>query len=384
MKNNRYDIIIIGGGIIGTTLAFELAKRKTDRILLVEKSYITAGATGRCNAMTRRFWASRFYLDIVEPSIEIYRNINSYTGYDGDCEFTETGYMFPLYSDESLDEFSKYVSFQNSNGVSSEIIDAERVKAIVPGFNTDGMVAAAWNADDCHVNPFQCTFAFRHAAVRSGVEIMTGTEVLGILCQNGNVRGVRTTAGVFESECVFDCTNVGVLEIGKMVGDEVPVSLESRQTLIAEKTRPLGNGTILPMIVDVVKGTWIKQCPNGTIMLGKADSCDGDGLLDWDFMTKSAYENIHWMPEIRKLKVIRQFQGFYDNSPDHAPFIQYSKNAKGLFHIAGFSGHGFMLAPEFCKIIAQHFCGEQTDMPYDILRADRFANGDTLFDPLSV
>lgn len=386
MRGNRYDVIIIGGGIVGATLAFELAKRKAGRILLVEKNYITAGATGRCNAGYRRFWASDFYLNLVNPSLEVYENISEYTGFPDDCEVTKTGYLFPLYTQTDVNEFGEYIRFQNSRDVRSEILVPDEIVKIIPGFNPDGVISAAWSPDDGHLNPFKSTFAFAYGARDMGVEILTNTEVLNISVRNGNVAGIVTNKGTFESDNIYNCTNTGAVKIGLMVGDYVPITKELRQTMIAEKAAPMAaDGKLLPLIVNTLDGTWIKQNPCGTVMLGKAETFEYSGdNLEWDFMVKSAYFNCKWMPEVRNLRMIRQYSGEYDNSMDKAPFIQYSQNAVGLKHVCGFSGHGLMIAPEFSKIIAQAHCGEPTELNFDQFNAERFSHDNVMYDPLSV
>lgn len=385
MKKN-YDVIVIGGGIIGCGLAFELAKRKAGRILLLEKRYLTAGATGRCNAGFREFWSTPLYIELSRASVEIFEHLNAYTGYPYGCEVVQNGYFFPVYREEELEKYRDIIRFQNGQGVPVCVITKQEAGRLLPEMNTEGIKAVIWSRNDGNVNPFHSTFAYGLGAVRMGAEILTETEVTDFIVENQKVKGVMTHAGIFEAERIYNCTNTGAPELAAKAGDVLPIRKELRQTIVTEKFRHLGkDGEILPMIIDMDDGNWMKQSPCGSLMMGKAENHVFEGTaLDWNFMEEAAALNARLIPAIRQAKIIRQYEGVYDVSPDYSPFIWESVNAEGLVHVCGFSGHGLMIAPKFCDLLADYHRGNHTDMDISVFLADRFERGEELFDSLAI
>ena len=384
MKKRTYDVIIIGGGIIGCSLAFELEKQNAGTILVLEKKYLTAGATGRCNAGFREFWSTDLYVDLSQESIEIYEHLNEYTGYPYDCEVIRNGYFFPIYN-ECIENYESIIKFQNMRGIPTTVINAREMKHLVPSFNTEGVQHVIWSKRDGNANPFQCTFAYALGAQKRGVEIITKCDVKDIIVRNQEVKGVVTNKGVFESECIYNCTNSDAPQIAAKVGDELPIQRVMRQTLITERMSNLGGkGAMLPMIINMENGCWIKQSPSGTLMLGKAENDTQENGLGWDFMERASALNVEMLPALHNSKIIRQYEGFYDVSTDYAPIISKSANARGLTHVCGFSGHGFMIAPKFSRIVAKAHSGKVSDIKVEQFYVERFEHGNTLIDQLAI
>lgn len=386
MSKKQYDVVVIGGGIIGCALAFELVKRKAGRVLLLEKKYLSAGATGRCNAGFREFWSTPLYAELSRQSIEILDHINAYTGYPYDCEVIHNGYYFPMYSKEQLDHFNDILEFQKKYGIETTVLSKQETKEMIPEMNVEGIVGTIWSKNDGHVDPFHCTFAYALGAQKMGVDVLVETEVIDFLVENQKIKGVVTDRGVFETEYVYNCTNTFAPELAQKVGDELPIKKEFRQTVITEKFHKLGkDGAMLPLIINMKNGSWIKQTPCGTLMMGKAENPPFENLqLEWDFMEKAAAYNTKWFPAIRNAKIIRQYEGVYDISPDYAPIIGESKNAEGLVHVCGFSGHGFMIAPKFCQIVADYHCGKKNDINAEQFKLERFQQGKLLLDAMAI
>lgn len=172
-----YDVIIIGGGIIGCATAFELAKRGITDILLIEKRFLTSGATGRCGAGIRQQWGSELNARIALESTHIFEHLEEYTGYTRSCGLHQGGYLLVAYTEKEWAQFQENLKVQHKLGIDSRAVDLKEAKEIVPYLNTDGMFGATFCQKDGHADPFQCTQAYAQGAKRMGVEFLTYTEV---------------------------------------------------------------------------------------------------------------------------------------------------------------------------------------------------------------
>ena len=221
-----YDVIIIGGGIIGCATAFELAKRGITDILLIEKRFLTSGATGRCGAGIRQQWGSELNARIALESTHIFEHLEEYTGYTRSCGLHQGGYLLVAYTEKEWAQFQENLKVQHKLGIDSRAVDLKEAKEIVPYLNTDGMFGATFCQKDGHADPFQCTQAYAQGAKRMGVEFLTYTEVTGLQTKAGRIHAVETTNGTFEARTVINCANVHAPELAKMVGEDIPVTSE--------------------------------------------------------------------------------------------------------------------------------------------------------------
>ena len=161
-----YDVIIIGGGIIGCATAFELAKRGITDILLIEKRFLTSGATGRCGAGIRQQWGSELNARIALESTHIFEHLEEYTGYTRSCGLHQGGYLLVAYTEKEWAQFQENLKVQHKLGIDSRAVDLKEAKEIVPYLNTDGMFGATFCQKDGHADPFQCTQAYAQGAKR--------------------------------------------------------------------------------------------------------------------------------------------------------------------------------------------------------------------------
>lgn len=185
--------VIIGGGIIGLSIAYNLAKLGESDIVVLEKGYLGNGSTFRCGTGIRQQFGDEANIRMMKRSVELWKGLKEELGYD--VEFTQSGYLFLIYSEEELEAFNNNVRLQNRFGVPSRIITPEEAKEIVPPLNTDGVIAAAWNHTDGKANPFKAVFAYANAAKRLGVEIYEYTEAKDIKVEDGKIKAVVTNRG---------------------------------------------------------------------------------------------------------------------------------------------------------------------------------------------
>lgn len=374
-----YDIIIIGGGIVGCSIAFELAKRGTTDVLVIEKGYLSSGATGRCGAGIRQQWGSELNARIAMESTHIFENLEEYTGYNHSCGLHQGGYLLVAYTEKEWAQFQENLKVQHSLGIDSRAVDLKEAKEIVPYLNTEGMFGATFCQKDGHADPFHCTQAYAQGAKRMGVEFLTYTEVTGLRTQAGKIAGVETTQGYFEATTVINCANVRAPGLAKMVGEDIPVISERHQALVTEPVAPL----IDCMVMSFHRSYYVQQTPHGSFVMGigPKEEPSFNSNSSWQFLEKNCATICEALPILRKLNVVRQWAGQYDLSPDRNPIIDEAKQAKGFYSVCGFSGHGFMVAPRIAILMANYLTGKEDTMDIALFSQERYKTGKLLLEP---
>jgi len=375
-----YDIIIIGGGIIGCSLAFELAKRGRGDVLIIEKEYLTSGATGRCGAGVRQQWGTALNITLARDSMRIFENMEEYTGYDRDCGLRQGGYLIPAYTDSEWEQFQKNYTLQRSLDIPVQKLDPDGAKEIVPHLNTDGLIGAMFCGTDGFLDPFNTTFAYANGAKRMGVDITTYTEVTGLRTKGDKITGVETTKGDFDAGIVINAAGGHAGQIMQMVNIDIPVLPERHPILVTEPVNHIQD----PMVISFYHKFYCQQTPHGSFVMGIADPSEPVSFnigANWSFLELCTAKMTRILPLLRNIRIVRQWAGLYDMTPDRNQIIDEAKGMEGLYTVAGFSGHGFMVAPKTAIILAQHLCGEKEDIDISLFSTNRYQTGELLLEP---
>ena len=375
-----YDVVIIGGGIIGCSVAFELAKRGRKDVLIIEQEYLTSGATGRCGAGIRQQWGSVLNATLAVESTHIFENLEEYTEYGYNCGLNQGGYLLVAYTEKEWEQFHKNLEVQHALGIKSFAVDLDGAKEIVPHINTEGMYGACFNAKDGHADPFHCTFAYAKGAQRLGVDIETYTTVTGLKVENGRIHTVQTTKGDVTAQVVINCTGGHAAKMAALINEELPIFPERHQILISEPIAHIMD----PMVMSFHRHFYVQQTPHGSVIMGIGDPAEPVSFnirSSWQYLEFNAHLVTQTLPAFRNLRVVRQWAGLYDMSPDRNPIINEAKEAEGFITIAGFSGHGFMVAPRTAILVANHLTGQEDKLDIKRFSADRYRTGELLLEP---
>lgn len=378
--NKRADIVIIGGGISGAAIAYNLAKKGMKNIVVVEKRFIASGATGSCGAGIRQQWGTEMNCKIAKMSCEFFETANETLDYDGDIEFEQGGYLLLASTEKEKEQFSKNVKLQNSLGIPSRVLTLDEAKEIVPILNTDGYVSATFYEKDGHLNPFHTTLAFAKAAEKLGVEFMKYTEVTDIVVENGKVACVVTDKGLIETNQVVNAAGGQSQEIAKMVDIDLPVYSERHQILVTEPVDPI----LSTMVMSFSGNYYCQQVPHGGLVMGRGDvgePRDGNINAGWHFLDEMAKTITKLLPPLKKAMVIRQWAGLYNITPDRQPILGQASHIEGFYLAVGFSGHGFMFGPATGILMSEIIMGEETSIDISSLNLDRFEKGELVLEP---
>lgn len=380
MMNKTADIVIIGGGISGCAIAYNLAKKGMENIILVEKDFLTSGATGACGAGIRMQWGTELNCELSKMSIEFFENANEILEYDRDIEFNQGGYLLVAGTEKEDEQFKKNVKLQNSLGIPSKYLTPKEAKEIVPHMDETKIIGATFCPKDGHLNPFHTTEAYALAAKRLGVEIMLHTEVTGIDVEDGKIAGVHTNKGYIATPKVVNAAGGHAKIIGEMAGVDIPVYPERHQVLVSEPVEPLQG----PMYMGFSLNIYCQQVPHGSFIIGRGDNTEPRDLRNtssWQFMESMAKTTAELLPVLSKLNIVRQWAEQYTMTEDAHPIYGKVKDVEGFYLAVGFSGHGFMLGPATGVLMSEIILEEPLTIDISGLDMERFERGELVLEP---
>lgn len=370
MKKNA-KVVIVGAGISGCSIAWNLAIRGFTDILVLDKGYLTNGATGRCGAGVRTQWGTEANCKMALRSIEFFEHAKETLEYEGDVEFKQEGYLILATTEAEDRQFEQNVMLQNRLGIPSKKVTKEEALKIVPHLNPDAFVSATFCKKDGHLNPFKMTDAYYRAAKRLGVNFRFYETVVAIEVKNDAVTSVRTDKAIYPADVVVDAAGGYSQEIGRMVGIDIPVYSENHEILATEPIEWMQG----PMVMSFSKNIYCQQVPHGSFLMGRSNPFaehNHDVSSSHRFLDEMAKTVCHILPKIGELRVVRQWGGSYNMSPDRQPIVCASDQVGGFYLACGFSGHGFMFAPMTGELLAQIISGEPTSLDVAGLDIKRF------------
>lgn len=378
--SERAEAVVIGGGIVGTAIAYNLAARGMKDVILVEKGYLASGSTGRCGAGIRQQWGTEMNCRLARESIKMFERMNEELEYRGDIELKQGGYMMLAYTERMMEQFARNVALQRRLGVPVNLITPEQAREIVPHLNTDGLLGATFCQEDGHCNPFHATQAYAEAAMRLGVRVRTFTEVTAIHTAAAAITGVSTNRGDISTPIVVNATGPYAQIVAAMAGVDMPTYAERHQILVTEPVEPMQG----PMVISLYHRIYCQQTPHGSFIMGLGDPNEPRGYdigHSWQFLEEMAGTITRLLPALKEIRLVRQWSGLYDMTPDAQPILGGVPWLKGYYTACGFSGHGFMIAPMTGVLMAEHILGLPMSMPINMLDLGRFERGELIREP---
>ena len=364
------DCIIIGGGVIGTAIAYYLAKKGMKNIILYEKEYLSAGATGRCGGGIRQQWTTEANVKLAMRSVELFEKFEEELGQPFD--YLQKGYLIPAFTDEQVETFKKNVKMQKRLGLNVKFITPSAIKELAPLLNSADLLGATFCPSDGRGNPFLTTKGYAEKAEELGVEIFSYKPVEAIKTLGTRVKSVKTKDGWIDTEIIINAAGDAAGEIGKMAGLDLPLVPYRHQILVTEPTESI----LDPMVIDFHHGFYGSQVKHGSFIMGEGDPDEKPGInfkSNWKFLESIKEKFIYLFPALKDLRIVRQWSGSYTMTPDAQPIIGESKEISGFYNAVGYSGHGYMLAPASGEVIAEIIIdGKPSKINIDHLNIKRF------------
>ncbi len=370
---DRADLVIIGGGVIGLSLAYHLSRMGFSDIVILEQGYLCFGASGRNGGGIRQQWSTEENIKLAQQSVRMFRQLARETGYN--IWFRQGGYLFIARDDESAAELEKNIALQNRLGVPSRKISAAEARRVVPGLSTDQVITCSYNHSDGVLFPWPALWGMARSAQELGVEINTFTRVTGIDVRDQQIVKVVTDRGAIATNRVVNAAGGWSWQIAKMAGLEIPNKPYRHEILVSEPLRPFLN----PMVCDLSDGTYFSQTMRGEICGGISDPEEPSSMnsgSSFRFLSRMCQSMIRILPRLSGVKILRQWAGYYDETPDGNPILGRVADVEGFIQLNGFGGHRFMLAPAIGKIAAEWLLRKSEHEIFTKYGLDRFTKGD--------
>ncbi len=370
---DKAEVVIIGGGVNGCSLAYQLAKRGVD-VTVVERRYLTSGATGACGAGIRQQWSTKENALLAIQSVKIFEGLSKELG--ADIEFRQGGYLIAVHDEYELRQAEKNVAMQRSLGLKVDILSPDQIPSIVPILDVDGMkvIAATFCPTDGHANPFRTTFAYADAARRHGATLLTHTQVTGLQRNGKTITGVVTDKGEIATKTVVNAAGIDSVRIASLVGLHLPLTPFRKEIMATERLEPLFQA----MVISFKDGIYFSQQKEGQIVGGIPIPGERSGYKTMPtlaFLRHMAKTLTRYAPRLAHVNMLRHWTGFYDVTPDARPILGPVKAVDGFLQCNGFSGHGFMISPMVTKLLSDLIVDGKSSEVLENLTLDRFRGG---------
>ena len=366
------DIAIIGGGVMGLGIAYQLAKRGVKDVVVLERGYLAQGASGRNGGGVRMQWSTEQNVRLMQESIELCRGFAQEIGVN--VWFRQGGYLFLAKHERERAVMEKNVATQNSAGVPTRMLSAQEAGQLVPELDVKKIVCACYNPKDGVLFPWPFLWGYAHQALERGVEVHLYTAVERIT-PSGRGFEIATSKGPVRAQRVINAAGAWSPEIARMVDVELPNHPHRHEILSTEPLKPF----LTPMVSVLSSGLYFSQSMRGEIVTGITVEDDATGIQlgsRLKFLQTLAREMIALVPRFAEVKVLRQWAGPYDVSPDGHPILGEPPGVPGFYLACGFVGHGFMMAPIMAKLYAEWLTGGKKHEVFQRCRLARFAEGD--------
>jgi sarcosine oxidase subunit beta len=376
------DVVVIGGGVIGTSIAYHLAKRRV-KTILIEKNDIASGTTSACDGFV--FLQSKkpgVHLQMALESARMMEQLSSEL--PGDMEYQKNGGMILVKSQEDMPEMQKWVERQRGMGLEVELLSAREARKLEPNLSPT-IAGATYSPMDAHVNPMALCFAFAEASESMGSRIFTHTEATGISTSGGRIDGVITNKGNIKANFVVNAAGVYAPSIGKMVGIDLPITPRRGQIIVTESVPAIFRSVIICNRYIKSKythderenslgvGLALEQTKAGSIIIGSTREFAGyDKRVTPEGIRAILDHAISMIPTIENLNIIRSFAGLRPYTPDGLPILGGVSGLKGFVNAAGHEGDGIALSPITGALSAKFIADGQDKKLISHLNMSRF------------
>lgn len=368
----RAEVVVIGGGAIGASIAFHLAEAGVADVVLLERGELGSGSTCKAAGGVRAQFSDRINIELGARSLEAFTRFGRHPGQEIDLH--QVGYLFLLSTPEDVASFERDVALQNELGVTSRMIDVAEAKRLSPLIETDGVLAAAFSPDDGHCTPESVVLGYASAARRRGATILTGVEVTGVEVVGGEARVVVTDRGRITAGTVVCAAGAWSGEVGRLAGVELPVTPVRRQIVFTEPMPELSGP--VPFTIDFATSFYFHREGQGLLLgMSDPDQEPGFGLRytdDWLPRLGAAIEAR--APRLLNVGLRNGWAGLYEVTPDHNALIGRSATVENFLYATGFSGHGFLQAPAVGEVIRDVHLGRALVVDVSPLAVERFAS----------
>lgn len=381
MLPRKADVVVVGGGVIGSSILYHLAKRKIQAVLL-EKGELISGASGACDGLI--FLQSKKpgpHLRLAQEGTKRFSNLKHELHFE--IEYRNSGGMIVIENDHELKVIERFVAKQRKIGLDISLLDIDQAREKEPSLS-EKIFGSTFSPSDGKVNPLLLTHAFIRSAKKLGARVFTENEVTGIVLESHQVRSVKTGKGEIETTTIVNAAGAYAPEIGKLVHLDIPIKPRRGQLLVTEPMPPVLNRGVLsakyiaakfdPALAETEgEGISIDQTSSGNFLLGSTREFVGfDTQTTHQAMTNIATQAMHIIPQLKDTHIIRAFAGLRPYTPDGMPILGNVDGVEGFIVAAGHEGDGVALSPITGEVIAELIDTNTTPISLNEFRLERF------------
>jgi sarcosine oxidase, subunit beta len=368
----KVDVAIIGGGIMGLAIAYNLARLGLRSVSVIEGSYLASGASGRNGGGLRQQWSTELNIRLMQESMQLCESFASDMGVN--VWMRRGGYLFLIRTDSVRQEVEHSIALQNECDVPTRMISPDEANQLVPELDTNDLVAASYNASDAVVFPWPFLWGYAQAACALGVQLHTHTKVTAIERVASDFV-LHTSRGSLTAGRVVNAGGAWSPQIAALLGITLPDWPARHEILSTEPLKPF----LTPMVSVLESGLYFSQSLRGELVGGitlsepRAAGIELGSRLK--FLEAISTGLLEVMPRLGNIKIVRQWAGPYDLTSDGNPIVGEAPSVPGFFLCCGFMGHGFMMAPVVARYYALHLLGRETHPFFHKWRLGRFGEG---------
>ncbi|MYC30707.1 MAG: FAD-binding oxidoreductase [Chloroflexi bacterium] len=384
---NSANVVVIGGGVIGSSIAMHLAQMGAGKVILLEKEHLASGATGRSGAMIREHYLHPTLVKMAQESSQVFHNFDEIIG--GDVRFIQTGRII-LLPDGDVAAGRANVAMNRELGVNIQTLTPAEIVRLVPQMSTDGVALGLYEPNSGYADSVATTHAFARQAEARGATILTGCRATGFKVVGGRLAGVETESGIIETDAAVVAAGPWTNWLAAPLGEFLPIT--PLRVQMVHLRRPPALESFTPTVIDQTNGAYFRlNAGFYTLMGGEAPEDMGEVVNPDAYGLNAEHDTIirYWQrarlrfPDFAATTPQGGYGSLYDMTPDGNPILDRAQSVDGLFWAAGFSGHGFKLSPVIGRMMADLVIhGDSMGHELKGFRAARFsdslARGDSL------